>query len=94
MNIHLHIERLILDGLPAGASPASHLREAIEAELARLLAAGDVNDGLLAGGALHSLRGGEIQLDIESSPTELGHQIAGAIQTGLRDFNQPRRETS
>ena len=36
-NIHLHIERLILDGLPIECAQGPHVQAAVEAELARLL---------------------------------------------------------
>ena len=36
-NIHLHIERLILDGLPIERAQGPHVQAAVEAELARLL---------------------------------------------------------
>jgi hypothetical protein len=37
MNVELHIERLVLDGLPADAAQPHLVRRAIEAELASLL---------------------------------------------------------
>ena len=37
MNVELHIERLVLDGLPEGAVQPHLVRRAIEAELASLL---------------------------------------------------------
>ena len=36
-NIHLHIERLILDGLPIERAQGPHVQAAVEAELSRLL---------------------------------------------------------
>ena len=37
MNINLHIERLILDGLPIEPRQRAQVQAAVEAELARLL---------------------------------------------------------
>ena len=37
MNINLHIERLILDGLPITRQQGPHVQAAVEAELTRLL---------------------------------------------------------
>ena len=42
MNIRLHIERLILDGLPVNSVQSPQVKAAVEAELTRLLTA----DGL------------------------------------------------
>ena len=36
-NIHLHIERLVLDGLPIDRGQGPHVQAAVEAELTRLL---------------------------------------------------------
>lgn len=39
MNVNLHIERLVIEGLGVGSHEALLLRSAVEAELARLLSA-------------------------------------------------------
>ena len=52
MNIHVHIERLVLDGLPVAPGRGDLVREAVEAELTRLLAEGGLVPGLTSGGAL------------------------------------------
>lgn len=78
-HIHLHIERLILDGidLPRHQRPA--LQAAIEAELTRLITA----DGLAADwptrGATPRLRAGSMHLDNASDPEQMGRQIAQAV---------------
>jgi len=41
MIVNFHIDRLVLDGLPAGSHEGPLVRDALEAELARLLAAPD-----------------------------------------------------
>lgn len=81
MNIHIHIERLILDGLPVKGSDGSMVQAAIEGELARLLA----EQGLpgVSAGAVPNLAGGRIQLVRDSKPAHIGHQIAQAIHTGF-----------
>ncbi len=82
MNIHVHIERLILDGIdiPPGQRPL--VLGAVEAELARLLAAGGLKADLLAGGALPSVRAGTID-SRPNDPTGLGQQIAHAVYRGI-----------
>jgi len=79
MNINLHIERLILDGLPFEARHRATLRAEIELELVRLLTQNNVAADWLSGGAVPSMRADSIQLTAQSSPAQLGRQIAGSI---------------
>ena len=83
MNINVHIERLILDGLPIGYGQRPQVQAAVEAELARLLADDGLSPELLAGGALPSVRAGSIQLANEGNTTQLGRQIAQAVYGGI-----------
>ncbi|MBF2065981.1 MAG: hypothetical protein IGS39_16400 [Calothrix sp. C42_A2020_038] len=83
MNINIHIDRLVLDGLPIPHSQRPMLQAAIEAELGRLLVAGQLAPGLLAGGRVPNLSGGNIQLTQESNLTLLGQQVAQAVYGGL-----------
>jgi hypothetical protein len=84
MRIDLHIERLILDGLAIDPGQRAEVQAAVEAELARLLMTGGLNAGLLAGGALPSLRAEAIQLTNESKGADLGVQIAQSVHGGLQ----------
>ena len=83
MNINLHIERLVLDGVPVARGGEPLVRAAVEAELARLLAADGLAPSLLAGAALPHLRGGELQLAGASDSNQLGRQIARAVYGGI-----------
>jgi hypothetical protein len=82
MNINLHIERLILDGVPIEGDILS-LRMAIETELTRLLAQSGVAPGLQTATVLSSLRADAIQLSSENRAAALGRQIAGSVHTGI-----------
>jgi hypothetical protein len=81
MKIHVHIERLILDGLPLGPGGGGRVQAAVEAELALLL------DGGLAG----EFRGGvalpHVQADpiqaASTNPNHLGQQIARSVYGGI-----------
>ena len=84
MNINIHIERLILDGLPITRNQHSLVQTAVEAELTRLLAADGLAPSLQTGGALSHLQGGSIQLTGEGNPGQLGQQIAQAVYGGIR----------
>jgi hypothetical protein len=85
MDIHLHIERLILDGLPLPLEGQAVLQAALEAELARLLVAGglpgagELPETWRSGRAIPYLRAGGIRLGSESGPEQLGQQIAQAV---------------
>lgn len=83
MKIKLHIERLILDGLPLERMDGPLVQAAVESELARLLTAQGLHPSLLSGGATPSVRGGSIQLTSDSNPTGLGTEIAQAAYGGL-----------
>ncbi len=83
MNINLHIERLILDGLPIERSQAPHVQAAVEAELTRWLTEDGLAADLLAGGALPSVRANAIQLTSGSNPAQMGAQIAQSIYSGI-----------
>jgi len=78
MNVNLHIERLILDGLPIESKHGSTLQASIETELARLLTQRDPASNL-RGGAVPSVRADAIQLTSQNDPVQLGRQIAGSI---------------
>lgn len=83
MNINLHIERLILDGLPISHSQRPLVQAAVEAELARLLATDGLSSCLMAGGAMPYVPGGSIQLMSDGNPKTLGQQIAQAVYGGI-----------
>ena len=83
MNTNVHIERLVLDGIDVPYHQQPLLQAAVEAELARLLAAGGVAPGLRAGGALSHVPGGTIDLAEDRGPAHLGQQIAQAVYGGI-----------
>lgn len=82
MKINLHIERLVLDGLPATGSQGALVRAAVESELARLFAGGNLNH--LQSGAVPYAAAAPIQLTQNFNPSRLGHQIAIAIHGSIR----------
>ena len=83
MNINLHIERLVLDGLNIRPGQGVQVKAAVEAELARMLADGGLSGALQSGGALPRVRSAGIQLANGGSPAGLGKQIAGAVYGGI-----------
>ena len=83
MNINLHIERLILDGLPLEARDSATIRAAVEVELARLLTQNSDAANRETGGAVPNVRSNAIELTTQSSPAQIGRQIAGSIYGGI-----------
>jgi hypothetical protein len=81
MTIHLHIERLVLDGV--AVDQLRVLRRALEQELTGSLMEGGLSPELRPGGAVPSVRGGSIELGQGSNSARLGTQIAGAIYRGI-----------
>ena len=83
MNINLHIERLVLDGLPITHSQGPLVQAAVEAELARLIATDGLQVGLLEGGARPYAAANAIELASDMTPARLGQQIARSVYGGL-----------
>lgn len=79
MNINLHIERLILDGLPFEARHHATIQAEIEIELARLLNENNIAANWQSDGAVSSVTADAIQLTAQSSTVQIARQIAGSI---------------
>ncbi len=83
MNINVHIERLILDGLPVTTAQGPLVQAAVESEISRLLGADGLSASLRVRGALPSVAGGTILLRSKQGPMDLGKQIATAVSSAL-----------
>lgn len=81
-SVRLHIERLVLDGLPVNHHQGTFVQAAIEIELTRLLAEGNL--GAMSGGSFPHLPVASIQLAQDNQPSHTGQQIARAIYGGLK----------
>ena len=80
MKINVHIERLILDGLPIARQQGPVIQEALETELKRLLVAeGELN---FASGAMPRVAAPGIEL-MDNNPVRLGEQVARAVHGGI-----------
>ena len=79
MKINLHIERLVLDGLPVEARQGALVREAIEAELTRLLAENGLSSRLQTGGIFPRLPANAIELNAATTLPQVGQQIGQAV---------------
>jgi hypothetical protein len=83
VNIHLHVDLLVLEGLPVEAAQGDRVKAGVEAELTRLLAGSPVGPGLRAGGARPSIPGLDILLSGHDTPATLGRRIGQAVYGGI-----------
>lgn len=83
MNIQLHIERLVLDGLPLTRREGALVQAAVETELARLLTAEGLPPVLAGGGMTPSLAAPAITFAPGGGPAALGAQIAHSVYRSL-----------
>jgi hypothetical protein len=90
MSIHVHIERLVLEGLDARPGQGPVIGAAVERELARLLAA----RGLDAASSRNEphLPAGRLHLPSQNDPRGLGRQIGGAVYQVLNP--SPKQTTA
>lgn len=84
-DIQLHIDQLILDGLPIDRAQAPIVQAAVEAELSRLLTVHGFSAGWQSSGAVPSLNASSIQVSAGSTPTQMGLQIAQSVYSGLNN---------
>lgn len=83
MNINLHIEKLILDGINLSPRERSLLQASVETELTHLLTTDGLTSGLQKGGALPHIAAADVQLTQPANPIQLGQQIARSVYGGM-----------
>ena len=83
MNVNLHIEKLILDGIDLSPQERSQLDIAMRAELTRLIAAEGINSSLQGGGTYDRLAAGNVQFSPGQSPDVMGQHIAQSVYRGI-----------
>ena len=91
MKVRVHIERVILDGVPA--QHPRLLRQSLQNELAESIRIGGLSKELLGGGARASLRGGITRVDGRADMQTLGAGIARAAYQALGDAKATRGRT-
>jgi hypothetical protein len=87
MNINLHIERLILEGLPVRGSESRLVQAAIESELTRLLARSELSGHSSEFATRTSVR--DIALSHNNNPAQLGRSIGKSVHSAIstREFD-------
>lgn len=83
MKIHLHIERLVLEGLPFSGGDATVVGRSLEAELMQLIQRSDALSHWRTGEALSKVAAGEVRVTTESSPNHTGAVLAQAVYRAL-----------
>lgn len=91
MNIQLHIERLVLDGLSLSANGERFIQASVEQELARLVAAGGLSTQFASSCSIATIEGTAIRGANRMSPMSLGKGIADAVYSGIGDAKCPSR---
>ncbi len=89
MNITLHIERLVLEGLPVTAREGARIQAALETELARQFKAHGLPRMTAVTASNFSCE--PIRLARESKPVQIGNQLAQAVYSGLASLRPASR---
>jgi hypothetical protein len=90
MNLNLHIERLVLDGLSVANHEAALVQTAVEAELGRLLA--NERSAPVESSAYAGIGGAKIHLPPVVSARELGLEIGRSLFASLAQVPFTPRE--
>jgi hypothetical protein len=83
MNVNLHIDRLVLDGVQLAPNQRHFLQASIEAELTRLISQGGVAPAMNQGLAVPKISADHLQLSTGATPAQLGQQIAASVYSGI-----------
>jgi hypothetical protein len=79
--INVHIERLILDGLPVAHGERSLVKMGLEDEFAQLLSMHGLPSPFRSGDVAY-LRTSNIHIASDTGPLNVGHQIAEKVYQG------------
>jgi hypothetical protein len=83
MSVRIHIERLVVDGLPLTAADGPRLRAAVAAELTRLVTEGGLSPEVMSGGRMRSVAGGGLRVADGGGAGAVGTGIARAVYGGI-----------
>lgn len=85
MNINLHIERLVLDGVSVEPHQRAELKAAVKSELGRLLVLTGIGSGVQLSNSLRAVSGGLISIESNNEPSHIGQKVAGAVYRGIEN---------
>jgi len=83
MSVHLHIDRLVLDGIDLGVHDQAVLRDAAATELATLLRGRALPDAIGGGMSVPTVRGADISVTRDASAEQIGAAIARSVYGGI-----------
>jgi hypothetical protein len=83
MDINLHIERLVLDGVGIQPQQAHALKAVVESALRQQLVSQGVGSGMRSEASSPSVRGGSVSIQIGQGTGSLGQQIGHAVYRGI-----------
>jgi hypothetical protein len=86
MGIHLHIERLVLDGLSLNVREVSRFERAFRDHLTALLDANALSAALSCGGAFPRLPAATIEFPSEGAAVNAGRQTAQSLHGALQGW--------
>lgn len=79
MNINLHIERLVLEGISVDSHQRPMLKATIETELRRLLTQHGIASDFKSRAAVNIIRTDSIEVGEKDEPSHLGRQLAQSV---------------
>lgn len=82
MNINLHIQKLVLDGVDIASGQNDLLQASVTNELTQLFNGGGLASNLVAGVSLSGVTTNSIQIS-DKTPQSLGQQIAQSVYGGI-----------
>jgi hypothetical protein len=82
MTIRVHIDRLVLNEMPIARREGRLVQQAMEKELARLIAAGGLSPDIASGGAYPEVSARNISIS-GSNAQVIGKEIARAVYGGI-----------
>jgi len=83
MNINLHIERLVLDGISIDSNQRAEFKAAVETELMQQLVSQGIGSTIQSNNNRHLVSGGSISIENIRKPESLGQQIGAAVYRGI-----------
>ena len=83
MNVNLHIERLVLEGLTLSGHDAARVEQAVQAELTRLFAHNEAAASSLASAAVPSVKAAPFHMCRADDPPRLGSAIAQSVHGAI-----------
>lgn len=82
MNVKLHIDRLVLEGLPLSASQGPAVQAALQAELVRLIQVGGIGGTPLPYDSVPRLQTPLVRV-AGGTPRSIGERVAASVHQGL-----------